>query len=120
MIRKLILHIFCIAFVQITFAQSHILYLGAVAHLGNGLKIENAAISVEDGKFSLVADANVIRINPTAYDTIIKLDGKRIYPAFIVPNTTLGITEIGRVRATHDYRETGALSTVSSQLLPSK
>ena len=110
MIRKLILHIFCIAFVQITFAQSHILYLGAVAHLGNGLKIENSAISVEDGKFSLVADANVIRINPTAYDTIIKLDGKRIYPAFIVPNTTLGITEIGRVRATHDYRETGALN----------
>ena len=27
-----------------------------------------------------------------------------------MPNTTLGITEIGRVRATHDYRETGALN----------
>ncbi len=110
MIKKLILHIFCIAFVQITFAQSHILYLGAVAHLGNGLKIENAAIGVENGKFSLVADASIIRINPTAYDTIIKLNGKHIYPAFIVPNTTLGITEIGRVRATHDYREVGALN----------
>ena len=110
MIRKLILYIFCIAFVQITFAQSHILYLGAVAHLGNGLKIENAASGVENGKFSLVADASIIRINPTAYDTIIKLNGKHIYPAFIVPNTTLGITEIGRVRATHDYREVGALN----------
>ena len=27
--------------------------------------------------------------------------------SFIVPNTTLGITEIGAVRATHDYREVG-------------
>jgi len=110
MIRKLIVFIFCIAFVQTIFAQSHVLYLGGIAHLGNGLKIENSAISVEDGKFSLVADASIIRINPTAYDTIIKLNGKHIYPAFIVPNTTLGITEIGQVRATHDYRETGALN----------
>ena len=110
MIRKLIVFIFCFAFVQVSFAQSHILYLGAVAHLGNGLKIENAAIGVENGKFSLVADASIIGINPTAYDTIIKLDGKHIYPAFIVPNTTLGITEIGRVRATHDFREVGSLN----------
>ena len=110
MIKKLLLLILCVAFVQITFAQSHILYLDGVAHLGNGLKIENSAIGVENGKFSLVADASIIRINPTAYDTIIKLNGKHIYPAFIVPNTTLGITEIGRVRATHDYREVGALN----------
>ncbi|MBC8266831.1 MAG: amidohydrolase family protein [Flavobacteriales bacterium] len=110
MIKKLIIFIFCITFVQTIFAQSHVLYLGAIAHLGNGLKIENAAIGVEDGKFSLVADASIIRINPTAYDTIIKLGGKHIYPAFIVPNTTLGITEIGQVRATHDYREVGALN----------
>ena len=110
MIRKLIVFIFCFAFVQVSFAQSHILYLGAVAHLGNGLKIENAAIGVENGKFSLVADASIIRINPTAYDTIIKLGGKHIYPAFIVPNTTLGITEIGQVRATHDFREVGSLN----------
>jgi len=110
MIRKMIVFIFCIAFVQTIFAQSHVLYLGGIAHLGNGLKIENSAISVEDGKFSLVSDASIIRIDPTTYDTIIKLNGKHIYPAFIVPNTTLGITEIGQVRATHDYRETGAFN----------
>lgn len=99
----LIISIFC---AQILIAQN-VLYLGGIAHLGNGLKIENSAIAVEDGKFSLVADASVIRINPTAYDTIIKLNGKHIYPAFIVPNTTLGITEIGAIRATHDFREVG-------------
>ena len=110
MIRKLIVFIFCFAFVQVSFAQGHILYLGAIAHLGNGLKIENAAIGVKNGKFSLVANASIIGINPTTYDTIIKLDGKHIYPAFIVPNTTLGITEIGQVRATHDFREVGSLN----------
>lgn len=110
MIKKLIIFIFCCIFVQISFSQSHILYLGAIAHLGNGLKIENAAIGVKDGKFSLVADASIIRINPTAYDTIIKLNGRHVYPAFIVPNTTLGITEIGQVRATHDFKETGSLN----------
>ena len=73
MIRKLIVFKFCFVFVQVSFAQSHILYLGAIAHLGNGLKIENAAIGVKNGKFSLVANASIIEINPTAYDTIIKL-----------------------------------------------
>ena len=110
MMRKLIVFIFFFAFVQVSFAQNHILYLGAVAHLGNGLKIENAAIGVKNGKFSLVADANSISISPTSYDTIIKLGGKHIYPAFIVPNTTLGITEIGQVRATHDFKEVGSLN----------
>ena len=110
MIKKLIVFIFSFALMQVSFAQNHILYLGGVAHLGNGLKIENAAIGVKNGKFSLVADASIIRIAPTDYDTIIKLGGKHIYPAFIVPNTTLGITEIGQVRATHDFREVGSLN----------
>ena len=110
MIKKLSLVIFYFAFVQVILAQSHVLYLGGIAHLGNGLKIENSAIGVENGKFSLVADANIISINSTSYDTIIKLNGKHIYPAFIVPNTTLGITEIGQVRATHDFREVGSFN----------
>lgn len=110
MIRKLIIFIFYFAFTQTLCAQSNILYLGAIAHLGNGIRIENSAISVENGKFALVADASIIRIDPTAYDTIIKLNGKHIYPSFIVPNTTLGITEIGQVRATHDFKETGTLN----------
>ena len=116
MIKKQIISILFVFCVQIVVSQN-VLYLGGIAHLGNGLKIENAAIAVEDGKFSLVADASVIRINPTAYDTIIKLNGKHIYPAFIVPNTTLGITEIGAVRATHDFREVGALNPNARSLI---
>lgn len=116
MIKKHIIFILFVFHVQLSVSQN-VLYLGGVAHLGNGLKIKNSAIAVEDGKFSLVADASVIRINPTAYDTIIKLNGKHIYPAFIVPNTTLGITEIGAVRATHDFREVGALNPNARSLI---
>ena len=64
----------------------------------------------ENDKFDLVADASRIRIDPTAFDTIYKIYGKHIYPSFIIPNTTLGITEIGAIRATHDYRETGEIN----------
>ena len=91
-------------------AQKPTLFMGATAHLGNGEKIDNAAISMLNGKIEMVADASIIRIDPTAFDTIYRVHGKHFYPAFIVPNTTLGITEIDRVRASHDYRETGAIN----------
>lgn len=96
--------------VVVTSAQKPTLFIGATAHLGNGKVIKTAAISMLNGKFDLVADASMIRIDPTAFDTIYKLYGKHIYPAFIVPNTTLGITEIDAVRASKDFRETGGLN----------
>ena len=91
-------------------AEKPILFIGATAHLGNGQVIENAAISIKDGKFELIADASRLRIDPTAFDTIYRIYGKHIYPSFIVPNTTIGITEIDAVRATNDYRETGGIN----------
>ena len=85
----------------------HILYLGGKAHLGNGEFIDVSAISVNNGKFEMVANAKTIRINPQAFDTIIHIYDHHVYPAFIATNTTLGITEISAVRATNDFRETG-------------
>ena len=58
----------------------------------------------------IVADASMIRIDPNAFDTIYKVYNKHIYPAFIAPNTTIGLTEIDAVRATHDYAETGNIN----------
>lgn len=92
------------------YAQQATLFIGATAHLGNGTVIENSAISIKNGKFDLIADANMIRIDPSAFDTIYKIYGKHIYPAFILPNTTLGITEIDAVRASRDYKETGNIN----------
>ena len=98
-------------------AQKTTLIMGGVAHLGTGEKIENSLIVVRDGKFDLVADASVVRIDPSAFDTIIRAYGKHIYPAFISPNTTLGITEIDRVKATKDYNEVGSYNpNVRSQI----
>lgn len=90
--------------------QTSTLFIGATAHLGNGEVIKNAAISIKNGEFDLIADAGMIRIDPAAFDTIYRIYGKHIYPAFIVPNTKLGITEIDAVRASRDYKETGKIN----------
>ena len=98
-------------------AQKTTLIMGGIAHLGTGEKIESSLIVVRDGKFDLVADASVVRIDPSAFDTIIRAYGKHIYPAFIAPNTTLGITEIDAVRASKDYNEVGSYNpNVRSQI----
>jgi imidazolonepropionase-like amidohydrolase len=91
--------------------------MGGIAHLGNGEKINNSIISIKNGEIDLVADLSKVRIDPEAFDTIYKIYGKHIYPGFIVPNTTLGITEIDAVRATHDYDEVGSINpNVRSQI----
>jgi imidazolonepropionase-like amidohydrolase len=84
-----------------------ILLLGGIAHLGNGTVIENSAIGFKDGKIILVADATTIRLAAGAYDTTINITGKQVYPGIIAPNSTLGLSEIGAVRATNDYSDVG-------------
>ena len=103
--------ILCMLFtVNFAKADKPILFMGATAHLGNGETIKNSLISINNGKFEIVADATLIRIDPSAFDTIIKLDGKHIYPSFILPNTILGLNEINAVRASNDYKETGRVN----------
>lgn len=107
--KKMKANIFCLLILLplISIGQKPTLYIGATAHLGNGITIETSAVSVSNAKFDIVANLSNIRIDPNAFDTIIRLYGKHIYPGFILPNTTLGITEIGAVRATHDFKEVG-------------
>ena len=81
---------------------------GATAHLGNGQVIENSVISFENGKITFVSDANVRRTFPNHKE--IRADGKHVYPGFIAPNTTLGLVEIGAVKATLDNDELGSLN----------
>jgi imidazolonepropionase-like amidohydrolase len=110
MMNRLLTTIFILLITISANGQKPTLFIGATAHLGNGEVIQNAAISISNGKFDLVADASRIRIDPSAFDTIYKIYGKHIYPSFIVPNTTLGITEIDQVRASHDFNETGGIN----------
>ena len=110
----LILNLFLLGNIS---AQKTTLIMGGIAHLGTGEKIENSLIVIRDGKFDLVADASLVRIDPSAFDTVIRAYGKHIYPGFIAPNTTLGITEIDAVRASKDYNEVGSYNpNVRSQI----
>ena len=85
-----------------------ILFIGATTHTGTGAVIENSAVGFVNGKLTLVADATTIRIDRSAYDTIIHVEGKHIYPGLIAMNNIIGLSEIEAVRATHDFTETGS------------
>lgn len=76
-------------------------------HVGNGETLESALIGIEDGIITVVGNSMTYRYNPADWDTIIDLKDAHIYPGFVAPNTTLGITEIDAVKATRDFRETG-------------
>jgi imidazolonepropionase-like amidohydrolase len=104
---------------QFSWAQSDILspaptqdmpivITGATAHLGNGTKIDNAAIAFSKGKISFVGRA----ADWSGTDDHIMIDatGKHVYPGFISANTTLGLREIDAVNATRDEREIGMLN----------
>jgi imidazolonepropionase-like amidohydrolase len=85
-----------------------VLLSGATAHLGNGQVIENSLVAFEGGKITVVADAKVKRAFPD--HLVVDASGKHLYPGFIAPNTTLGLTEIDGVRATQDNSELGEMN----------
>ena len=87
-------------------SKSIILY-GGTAHLGNGKVIKDAAIGFDNGDITFVKNLLLQNVDTTAYDIVIHTKNKHIYPGFIATNSTLGLFEIGAVRATLDYREVG-------------
>lgn len=82
-----------------------ILITGAVLHIGDGTFIQNGDIGFREGVIDRVSSADKRAV--AAYDTVIYADGKHVYPGFILPNTTLGLTEVEAVRSTRDFAETG-------------
>ena len=81
------------------------LILGATAHLGTGDVLEDCAVGFRDGKIDYVGRS--FQVNRQNYDDIVDATGQHLYPGFIVTNTTLGLQEIGAVRATQDQYEVG-------------
>jgi len=84
-----------------------VLILGGVAHIGNGDVIQNSAIAIENGRFTFVKDQMRKRVEVSNYDTVIYLNGEHIYPGFILPDNTLGITEVDALRQTKDFDDIG-------------
>ena len=90
------------------FAQERsILLLNGYLHKGNGEVIESAFIGVRGGKITELKNSLTTNYNREEWDTIIDLMGQHVYPAFVAPNSTLGLTEIDAVRATRDFAEVG-------------
>ncbi|MBQ0735642.1 amidohydrolase family protein [Aquimarina celericrescens] len=85
-------------------AQSEAITItGATAHIGNGEVIENSILIFENGKITAIGTSG----SASPKGTIIEASGKHVYPGFIAPNSTLGLVEIGAVRATDDDSEMG-------------
>ena len=98
-------------------AQEKILLVNGFLHVGNGETLQSALIGIEKGKITLIKNSLAYTIDKSEWDTIIQLNGRHIYPGFVAPNSTLGITEIDAVRATRDFNEVGALNPhVRSQI----
>lgn len=97
---------------SITFGQtsSKILLVNGFLHVGNGETIESALIGIIDGKITLIKNSLAYSFKPEEWDTIIELKGKHIYPGFVAPNSTLGITEIDAVKASRDFDELGTFN----------
>ncbi|MGB5943150.1 MAG: amidohydrolase family protein [Leeuwenhoekiella sp.] len=78
---------------------------GGIAHIGNGEVLENSLIVIKNGKISEIGEASPGA--SAAKGKVIDATGKHIYPGLIALNTTLGLVEIGAVRATQDEDELG-------------
>jgi imidazolonepropionase-like amidohydrolase len=75
-------------------------------HTVSGPVIENATVLFENGKITAVGDNVSIPAGAERIDA----SGKHIYPSLIDAHTTLGLIEIGAVRATNDLAETGDIN----------
>lgn len=84
-----------------------IILLNGTAHIGNGEVIENSAIGFEKGKLTFVGSASDV-IDKSKYQ-VRDIQGKHVYPGFILPSTDLGLNEVAAVRSTQDKSEIGRL-----------
>ncbi len=100
--------IIILLFPVFSFAQkSKILLVNGFLHVGNGSTLETALVGIENGKITLIGNALTTKIQKDYWDTIVQLNGQHIYPGFVAPNSTLGLTEIDAVRATRDFNDVG-------------
>ena len=86
--------------------QKPILISGGTIHVGNGLVIENGAVTFEAGKLTYVGAASSMPTDKSKYD-VIDAVGKQIYPGFVLLNSQVGLVEVSSVRATVDADEQG-------------
>lgn len=106
---RLITTLFVVLISAITIGQKQrsVLLVNGYLHIGNGEVVESAFIGIREGKIAEIKNSLATTYNREDWDTIVDLMGKHVYPAFIAPNSTLGLTEVDAVRATRDFNEVG-------------
>ncbi|MBD2701508.1 amidohydrolase family protein [Spirosoma sp. BT702] len=83
--------------------------MGGTVHIGNGQVIPNGVVLFSNGIITNVVDGTTVRLDLTNVETI-SVAGKHVYPGIISPASTVGLQEVGAVRATVDKQETGILN----------
>ena len=74
----------------------------ATVHVGNGQVLNNANVTITNGKIAAVGTGAV----PAGAKTI-DATGKHVYPGLILPVSNLGLVDINSIRAGNDVREIG-------------
>jgi imidazolonepropionase-like amidohydrolase len=78
----------------------------ATVHTGTGAVIENATIVIENGKITAVGKNVTIPAGAEVTDA----GGKQVYPGLVLPVSSLGLIEVGAVKASNDVREIGDMN----------
>lgn len=86
-----------------------VLITGATLHVGNGTVVPDAAVAFDKGRLTYAGPASGFTQDKAGFDAI-DAAGQHLYPGLIVPNTTLGLTEVESIRATVDEQEVGLLN----------
>ena len=87
--------------------EETVLYAGATVHTVSGQTLSPGFVLVENGKIKQVGTNADSEVKQTREIPRIDLKGLHLYPGMIALNTTLGLVEIGAIRATHDETEVG-------------
>ncbi len=112
--KKIIFNISCLLMVIAGRAQEDVypvpaatgvLFItNATIHVGNGQVINNGTIKINNGKIEQVGAGLPVPADVKVFD----VKGKQVYPGMILPNTDVGLKEIGSgVRGSNDYTEIG-------------
>jgi imidazolonepropionase-like amidohydrolase len=85
-----------------------IVITGAVIHVGNGQVINDGVLAFDQGVITYVGtDAN----RPEFFNhQVVNIQGQHVYPGFVLPNSTLGLSEVANLRATNDVVEAGDIN----------
>ncbi len=113
--KQLLFFLFCLIYVLPFRAQIPVpasktsvsfIIRDAMVHVGDGTVYPKGFVGFRDGKIIEVGEGSP-KFN---YDSLIPAAGKHVYPGFILPDNTLGLTEIDAVRASLDFAETGMIN----------